>query len=79
MEPLTIESYLSQGWKLSEFTHWITYKEKENFLSILGKEHFILLEELDVKVKKKWKAKMLISPVGVQILNLYFMPAYGHA
>ena len=74
-----IDSYISQGWKLSEFSQWISCKEKEDFFQLLGTENFILLDEKESKPHKKWKAKLLISPTGIEILNLYFMPVAGHA
>lgn len=77
--PVPIETYLLKGWKLSEFTNWISYKEKDDFLYLLGPDNLILLDEADSKFQKKWKAKMLISPIGMDILNLYFMPPLGNA
>lgn len=75
MEQLAVEDYLSKGWQLSEFSNWISHKEKKNFLTVLGSKNLILLEEMDAK--NKWKARMLISPEGMSILTLYFMPVSG--
>lgn len=79
MEQPAIEDYISKGWQLSEFSHWVSYKEKENFIHLLGPDNLVILDEMDSKFQKKWKAKMLISPNGLSILNLYFMPVAGFA
>jgi hypothetical protein len=55
METQQIQEFLSKGWILSEFSNWISYRDKENFFSILGRENLILLDEVDAKVRKKWK------------------------
>jgi hypothetical protein len=74
-----IESYISKGWKLSEFSNWLSYQEKENFFTLLGTENFILLDQVESKPHKKWKAKLLISPVGLEKLTLFYMPVAGSA
>jgi len=77
MENLNLEPYLAQGWKLSEFLNWISEEEKSNFLKIVGQDNIFILDEKSFS--NRWKAKLLISPEGIQILNLFFMPCAGSA
>lgn len=73
------DSYIQDGWRLSEFTDWISNKEKDQFFQMLGNDNIIVISQLESKPHKKWKAKLLISPQGIQILNLYFLPVAGNA
>lgn len=75
----SIEKYMNDGWKLSEFVNWISEVEKDHFFSMIGNGNVIVLNEENHPSKRKWKARMLISPGGLQILNLYFLPAVGSA
>jgi hypothetical protein len=64
----SFNEYIEKGWKLSEFLHWVTLEDKKNFFKLLGNENFIVLDE--VTQNKKWKAKLLISPIGLEKLEV---------
>ena len=76
---MDIEPYIQQGWQFSEFATWIPIEEKENFLEMIGQENVLVLDQTLHPYRKKWKGRMLISPLGIQILNLLFIPPAGHA
>lgn len=72
------DPYLKQGWRLSEFMNWIPVEAKEELLGMVGENNYVILSEQHTPQKNMWKAQFLISPTGVEILNLYFIPAAGN-
>ena len=68
---------IEQGWKFSEFFQWVTLTDREQFITMLGEDNLLILDEK--YSKNKWKGKLLISPTGLQILNLFMMPVMGTA
>lgn len=73
-----MKEYLEEGWKFSEFLNWIPVAARDEFLEVVGEDNIVILDQ-ELKDNKRWRAKMLISPNGVEILNLFFMPTVGSA
>lgn len=74
-----VNSYVRNGWQLSEFTHWISQEDRQNFLKIVGHDNIVILDQEESPAIRGWRAKMLISPPGIKILDLLFMPVAGNA
>ena len=75
----SLDNYLSEGWQLSEFINWITYEGKESFIDMIGEKNIVIIDQKEKPHDNKWKGKLLISPIGIERLNLLFIPAAGTA
>jgi hypothetical protein len=77
--PTKERSYLAKGWKLSEFTVFIPFEARDEFLEVVGNKNYAILSQQEVPEKRLWRAKLLISPEGIEILNLFLVPPAGNA
>ena len=73
------KKYLAAGWKMSEFMQWIPYQARDEFLTVVGEDNYVILTQHEAPKERLWRARLLISPEGVEILNLFFVPPAGHA